>query len=96
MENLAKGELGKWLKETCQRQRLSLRQAANKTGLSHTTIAQLMKGTGASPQTIRKLATAFNEKGKQRWALEDKLLSWPVIELIGLIENSLVNRRLDC
>ena len=73
MENLAKGELGKWLKETCQRQRLSLRQAANKTGLSHTTIAQLMKGTGASPQTIRKLATAFSEKGKQRWALEDKL-----------------------
>jgi len=75
MEHLDKGGLGNWLKETCQRQRLSLRQAATKTGLSHTTIAQLMKGGSASPETIMKLATAFGGDGKQRWALEDKLLA---------------------
>ena len=74
MENLEKGGLGNWLKETCQRERLSLRQAATKTGLSHATIAQLMKGGSASPETIMKLATAFGGNGKQRWAMEDKLL----------------------
>ena len=74
MENLDQGGLGNWLKETCQRERLSLRQAATKTGLSHATIAQLMKGGSASPETIMKLATAFGGNGKQRWAMEDKLL----------------------
>jgi transcriptional regulator with XRE-family HTH domain len=74
MENLDQGGLGNWLKETCQRERLSLRQAATKTGLSHATIAQLMKRGSASPETIMKLATAFGGNGKQRWAMEDKLL----------------------
>jgi len=69
------GGLAAWLKERCQSERLSLRQAAQKTGLSHATIADIIKGVHPAPETIRKLAVAFGENGDhQKLALEDKLL----------------------
>jgi len=67
--------LGQWLKERCQKEGLSLRQAATKTGLSHATIADLMNGAQPSAETVRKLAGAFGGDGHTRMALEDKLLS---------------------
>ncbi|MBA7511341.1 hypothetical protein ES705_03332 [subsurface metagenome] len=66
--------LGQWLEDRCKRDRLSLRQAAAKTGLSHVTIAEIMKGGSASAETIRKLAQGFSSDGQQRLALEDRLL----------------------
>lgn len=73
MDGQTKG-LGQWLKERCKAERLSLRQAAVRSGLSHATIADIMKGTSPSPETIKKLAHAFGEDGNQRLALEDSLL----------------------
>jgi len=70
----ARGRLGKWVEETCKQERLSLRQAASKTGLSHATIDDIRKGGGASAETIRKLAQAFGGDGREMLALEDKLL----------------------
>jgi len=65
-----------WLEESCRKQGLSLRQAANKTGLSHATIADIKKGNHPSPETLRKLAGAFSGDGEhERRALEDKLLT---------------------
>ncbi|MBA7652331.1 hypothetical protein ES703_60161 [subsurface metagenome] len=66
------GKLSQWLKKRCEH--LSLREAAAKTGLSYTTIGQVINGTNASPQTLRKLAQAFADGTKGRLALEDKLL----------------------
>ncbi len=66
--------LGAWLKEKCDKEGLSLRQAAEKTGLSHATIAQVIKSNGASPDTIKKLAQAFGGNGVHRLTLEDQLL----------------------
>jgi len=66
--------LGEWLKDKCEEERLSLRQVANKTGLSHQTIAGLIEGKKALPQTIKKLAKAFGGDHHQGIALEDKLL----------------------
>jgi len=67
--------LGCWLKERCQREGMSLRQASIKTGLSHTCIADLISGVRPSPESIRKLALAFSGSGDhQRQALEDELL----------------------
>ena len=68
------GDLGKWLKERLETERLSLRQAAAKTGLSHATIAGIISGVSASPETIRKLAHAFGGDGKQGLIVEDQLL----------------------
>jgi len=68
--------LGSWLEERCHKESLSLRQAAAKTNLSHATIADIIKGTNPSPETIRKLAEAFSGGGDHhRDALEDKLLT---------------------
>jgi len=67
-------KLGQWLKERCEKEHLSLRQAAAKTGLSHVTIAEIMKSGAASAETLRKLAQGFSGDGQQRLALEDKLL----------------------
>jgi transcriptional regulator with XRE-family HTH domain len=67
--------LGLWLKQRCQQEKLSLRQAAAKTGLSHGTIEGIIKGAAPSPQTIRKLAQAFAGGEKERLALEDQLLT---------------------
>ena len=68
------GKLGQWLKERCEREHLSLRQVAIKTGVSHQTIAGLIDGKKALPTTIKKLAHGFGGDGKRRLALEDKLL----------------------
>ncbi len=68
--------LGSWLEERCKAEGLSLRQASIKTGLSHTTIADLMKGNNPSPETLRKLAQAFSEGGDHhRMVIEDELLT---------------------
>ena len=66
--------LGDWLKETCSRHGLSLRQVAARTNLSHGTIAGIIKGANPSAETIRKLAECFAGKGYEKLALEDKLL----------------------
>ena len=66
--------LGGWLKERCQQERLSLRQAAARTGLSHGTIEGIIKGASPSPQTIRKLVEAFAKGENERLALEGHLL----------------------
>jgi len=68
------GNLGQWLQAICRSEHLSLREAAAKTGLSHATIANITRGSGASPETIRKLAKAFADGTKERLALEDHLL----------------------
>lgn len=73
MENL-KNRLGRWLEDKCREEKLSLREAAGKSGLSHATISDLMKGSQASAETIKKLATAFSGDGHHQRALEDKLL----------------------
>jgi len=67
--------LGEWLKAKCDEERLSLRQVAKKAGVSHQTIAGLMNGKKALPQTIKRLAKAFGNDHHQTIALEDKLLS---------------------
>ena len=67
--------LGEWLKTKCDEERLSLRQVAKKAGVSHQTIAGLMNGKKALPQTIKRLAKAFGNNHHQTIALEDKLLS---------------------
>lgn len=66
--------LGDWMRGTCKKQGLSLRQVAARTNLSHGTIADIIKGAHPSPKTIRKLAECFAGKGYERLALEDKLL----------------------
>lgn len=67
--------LGKWLAERCQRESLSLRQAAIKTGISHATIADIIKGGRPSPETVKKLADAFARDGDNvKAALQDELL----------------------
>lgn len=67
--------IGQWLSDICQRERLSLRDAAAKTGLSHVTISDIIKGGHALPETIRKLARAFAKGGANEYlALEDYLL----------------------
>jgi len=71
----AGGGLGKWLEERCKKERLSLRQAATRTGLSHAIIGDIIKGSRVSLETISKLAEAFSESGDhQKPALEDELL----------------------
>ena len=67
--------LGQWLAEKCRNEGWSLRQAAEKTGLSHATIADITKGNQPSAETLKRLAKAFSGNGhRQRLALEDKLL----------------------
>ena len=67
--------LGEWLQAKCEEEGLSLRQVAAKVGVSHQTIAGLINGKEALPQTIKKLARAFGDNHHQMIALEDKLLS---------------------
>ena len=72
--NQSEESLSQWLKGRCQAESLSLRQAAVKTGLSHATIADIIKGTSPSPETVKKLAQAFGGSGNEKLALEDSLL----------------------
>jgi len=67
-------KLSQWLAGRCKREHLTLRHAAAKTGLSHTTIHQILNGSGAFPETIKKLAQGFGGDGTARLALEDHLL----------------------
>ncbi|MBA7555585.1 hypothetical protein ES705_48256 [subsurface metagenome] len=71
---MKQGSLGQWLQERCKRERLSLRQAAGKTGLSHSTIGDIINGVQPSAETILKLACGFSGDGEQRLALEDRLM----------------------
>lgn len=67
--------LGSWLEQKCKSEGLSLRQAAVKTGLSHSTLCEIVKGNAkVCGETIKKLARYFGGDGRRRWALEDKLL----------------------
>lgn len=67
--------LGSWVERECNRQGLSLRQAAAKVGLSHSTLAEIVKGnTKVCAKTIKRLATCFGGDGKRMLALEDELL----------------------
>jgi len=68
--------LGSWLEEKCKSEGLSLRQAAVKTGLSHSTLANIRKGnSNVSGETIKKLARYFGGDGTRgRLVLEDRLL----------------------
>lgn len=75
MKDQARAGLGQWLEERCREEKLSLRQAATKTGLSHSTIADIIKGVRPSAETIRKLAEAFGGDGHRSLVLEDKLLT---------------------
>lgn len=92
--------VGQWLKEKCQQERLSLREAGKRTGLSHSTIQAVINGGRPSPQTVTKLATVFGGDGEnERAALEDKLLflagwrnreaeiSQPVSQLIDIVKD---------
>ncbi len=69
------GGLGQWLRERCQKEGLSLRAAGQKSDLSHSTIRDIVNGTAPTPETIRKLARAFNGDHQHTMeALEDRLL----------------------
>jgi len=75
MEEPTTGTLGQWLQERCKEEGLSLRQASARTGLSHATIGDIVKGARATGDTIRKLAQAFGTGGDHhKLALEDQLL----------------------
>ena len=66
--------LGAWLKNKCAEERLSLRQAAAKAGLSHVTISDIINGGRPSATTIGKLAEAFGNGNTQTAELKDLLL----------------------
>lgn len=68
--------LGEWLKAKCDEEHLSLRQAASRTKLSHTTISDVLCGKQASAETVKKLADAFGGNGHEKVALEDRLLAY--------------------
>ena len=76
MTEQANGTLGQWLAEKCRSEGWSLRQTAEKSGLSHATIADITKGSQPSAESIKRLAKAFTDDGDHhRLALEDKLLT---------------------
>ena len=66
--------LGGWLEQRCHDEVLSLRQAAAKSGLSHATLSDIMKGIRPSAATIVKLAEAFGSNDHDKSELKDLLL----------------------
>ena len=69
------GDIGQWLKERCQKEVLSLREAGQKANLSHSTIRDIINGTCIpSPATVGKLASAFSNGDHGGEALKRKLL----------------------
>ena len=66
--------LAQWLRGKCDENKLSLRQAGTKAGLSHATIGDVIAGVKPSAETIRKLASAFGGDGNHGMVLEDRLL----------------------
>jgi len=91
--------LGRWLKERCQKEHLSLRRVGDKAGLSHSTVHTIIKGGHASAETVTKLAHAFSGDGNRKIALEDELLmlagyrtrqehiSQPLAELLDIVNH---------
>ncbi len=74
-DETGQGGVGQWLGERCQKEGLSLREAGQKSGLSHSTIRDIINGTAPTPETIRKLARAFNGGHQHTMeVLEDRLL----------------------
>lgn len=71
---MPKETIAQWLKEKCKGEHLSPRQAAAKTGLSHTTIYNVIKGDRPLPETIMKLAQGFTTDLSERVDLEDYLM----------------------
>ena len=71
---MLKGGISQWLDRECQRKRLSLREAGELTGLSHSTIQAIIKGGNASAETVRRLAHAFSGNGNKGLNLEDYLM----------------------
>lgn len=68
--------IAEWLTQKCHEEHLSLRQAASKAGISHTTLTKIKNGSRPTAATISKLAEAFSNDGpSQRAALEDHLLT---------------------
>lgn len=94
---VARSGLGQWLKERCQKEHLSLRQAGEKADLSHSTVHNIIKGGHASAATVARLAHAFSGDHHERAALEDELLilagyrteqehiSQPLAELLDIV-----------
>lgn len=74
MKTRAGGYLGQWLAEKCEKEGLSLRQAAARTKLSHATIRELIRGVRPTPESIIKLAAAFGGNGERKLVVQDKLL----------------------
>ena len=58
--------LGQWLRERCEADGLSLRDAAARVGVNHGTIAKIMDGASPSPQTFRRLVRAFAFEDTER------------------------------
>lgn len=91
--------LGRWLKERCQQDHLSLRQVGEKAGISHATVHTIIKGSHATAETVTKLAHAFSGDGNRKIALEDELLilagyrtrqeqiSQPVAQLLDIVSH---------
>lgn len=55
--------LGNWLEKKCREEHLSLRQAAARTRLSHTTISGIIRGSRPLPETVGKLTQGFSGNG---------------------------------
>ena len=99
MKDKTGGGLGQWLQEKCQQEHLSLREAGDKSDLSHTTIQVIIRSGRASAETVKKLAHAFSDSDSNyRLALEDQLLqlagyrsttenklSEPVAQLVDIV-----------
>lgn len=71
---MTQGSVSQWLREKMKEEGLTLRQAATKCDLSHTTIADIRNGTSPSAETIKKLAKAFGDNHHESLAVEDRLL----------------------
>jgi len=68
-------KFSEWLGKKMEDDNLSLRKAAAMVGISHGTIADILKGVSPTPETIKKLAVAFSGDGSRtRLAMEDELL----------------------
>ena len=87
--------VGEWLKEKCNQERLSLREAGKRTGLSHSTIQAVMKGSRPSLETVGKLAKVFGWNGEnERAVLEGELFSlagWPTKPELGITQAQLID-----
>ena len=91
--------LGSWLRKKLEEERLSLREAAEKTKVNHQTINNIIKGSHTSAETVLKIACGFGGKGNEGKVLTDKLLvlagyriqgmeiSLPIAKLLDIIND---------